>query len=216
MDSNQLSATQASYDALAAEYARRLYDELAAKPLDRELLDRFAARLQGAGKVCDLGCGPGHVARYLHERGVDAFGIDLSRAMVEQARQLYRGIEFTQGNMLALDAAENSWAAIVAFYSIIHIPRADLPKLFLEIARVLQPNGLLFLAFHAGIDEQHVDELWGVKTNLHFYFFHRREIEQHLRAAGFFVEDSLERQPYPEIEVDTRRAYLLARKNAPR
>ena len=216
MDSNQLSATQASYDALAAEYARRLYDELAAKPLDRELLDRFAARLQGAGKVCDLGCGPGHVARHLHERGVDAFGIDLSRAMVEQARQLYRGIEFTQGNMLALDAAENSWAAIVAFYSIIHIPRADLPKLFLEIARVLQPNGLLFLAFHAGIDEQHVDELWGVKTNLHFYFFHRREIEQHLRAAGFFVEDSLERQPYPEIEVDTRRAYLLARKNAPR
>jgi len=216
MDSNQLSATQASYDALAAEYARRLYDELAAKPLDRELLDRFAARLQGAGKVCDLGCGPGHIARHLHERGVDAFGIDLSRAMVEQARQLYRGIEFTQGNMLALDAAENSWAAIVAFYSIIHIPRADLPKLFLEIARVLQPNGLLFLAFHAGIDEQHVDELWGVKTNLHFYFFHRREIEQHLRAAGFFVEDSLERQPYPEIEVDTRRAYLLARKNAPR
>ena len=215
MDPDQVSAIQTSYDALAEEYARRLYDELAGKPLDRELLNRFAARLKGIGKVCDLGCGPGHVTRYLQEHGADAFGIDLSPGMIAQARQLNPGIQFCQDNMLALDAAENSWAGIVAFYSIIHIPRADLPKLFREVARVLQPNGLLFLAFHAGVDEQHVDELWGVKTNLHFYFFHRREIEQYLRSAGFFVDDSLERQPYPEVEVATRRAYLLARKNAP-
>jgi SAM-dependent methyltransferase len=215
MDSDNLAAVQSSYDALAAEYARRIYDELAGKPLDRELLDHFATRLKGVGKVCDLGCGPGHVASYLHQRGVDVVGIDLSPSMVDQARQLNPDLDFRQGNMLALDASDHSFAAIVSFYSIIHIPRAELPGLFRELHRVLQPNGLLFLAFHVGLDEQHVQELWGVKTDLHFYFLHRREIEQHLRTAGFFVEDSLERQPYPEVEVPTRRAYLLARKNVP-
>src|SRR5206468_5233579 len=98
---------------------------------------------------------PGHVTRYLQEHGANAFGIDLSPAMLAQAQQLNPAIEFREANMLALDAAENSWAGIIAFYSIIHIPRADLPEVFREFVRVLQPNGLLFLAFHAGVDEQH-------------------------------------------------------------
>jgi trans-aconitate methyltransferase len=59
-----------SYDRVAKEYATRIFRELNHKPLDRELLDRFALRVHGIGPVCDLGCGPGHVARYLHERGV--------------------------------------------------------------------------------------------------------------------------------------------------
>ena len=57
---------QDSYDRVAAEYIKRISGELKHKPLDRQLLDRFAARVQGFGTVCDLGCGPGHVARYLH------------------------------------------------------------------------------------------------------------------------------------------------------
>jgi hypothetical protein len=58
--------TRASYDRLAGEYARRLYGELAHKPVDRALLDAFAAELRGVGPVCEVGCGPGQVARYLH------------------------------------------------------------------------------------------------------------------------------------------------------
>lgn len=212
MDSETLARIISSYGSLAAEYARRFHNELEAKPLDRELLNRFAERLKGAGKVCDLGCGPGHVASYLHARGVDAFGVDLSPEMIEIARKLNPGVEYREGNMLSLDASAGSWAAIVAFYSVIHIPRTELPELFREFARVLKPAGLVFLAFHIGLGGEHLDELWGVKTNLDFYFFHRREVERHLRTAGFFIEDSLERQPYPEVEVPTRRAYVLASK----
>ncbi len=93
-------------------------------PLDRQLLDRFAASFRDVGPACDLGCGPGHVARYLHEQGVRVCGIDLSPAMIERARRLTPAVEFRQGDMLALDAADESWAGIAAFYSIIHIPRA--------------------------------------------------------------------------------------------
>ena len=60
---------QSSYDRVADEYVRRIADELRDKPLDRELLDRFAASVGSGGPACDMGCGPGHVARYLRERG---------------------------------------------------------------------------------------------------------------------------------------------------
>ena len=83
MDKSKLD-TQSSYDRVAAEYAQRFLDELDHKPLEREMLTRFAAGV--SGRVCDLGCGPGQVARYLSERGVEAFGIDLSAATIERAK----------------------------------------------------------------------------------------------------------------------------------
>lgn len=215
MDSKKLADCQSSYDRIAEEYAARIYGELDHKPFDRMVLDNFAARTKGAGRVCELGCGPGHVARYLHDRGVDIFGIDLSPGMLEQARKLNPGLEFRQGNMLSLDVEDGSWAAIVSFYSIVHIPKADLPQVFREMSRALQPGGLLFLAFHLGEETLHEEDLWGHTVSLDLVLFWRKEVERYLTNAGFFIEDSLERDPYPpEVEYQSRRAYILARKIA--
>src|SRR3974377_40377 len=112
MNQQQLSAVQASYDSVADEYARRIFDELQYKPLDRQLLDRLAASVPPGGVICDLGCGPGQIARYLHERGAQVTGVDLSPQMIERARQLNPGLEFKQGNMLALEVEEGAWAGI--------------------------------------------------------------------------------------------------------
>ncbi len=97
MAAHRQASCQTSYDLVADEYVRRIFDELRHKPLDRELLDRFAARVRDVGPVCDIGCGPGHVAGYLHERGVQVCGVDLSPAMVERASRLTPNIEFQQG-----------------------------------------------------------------------------------------------------------------------
>jgi SAM-dependent methyltransferase len=147
-----------SYDRVADEYARRISDELKHKPLDRQLLDRFAAGVKGRGVVCDMGCGPGQVARYLHERGVSVIGVDLSSGMVGHARQLNPEIEFRQGSMLALDLPNEAWAGIAAFYSIIHIGPAEIGQALRELKRVLRPGGLLLLAFHVGEEIIHLDE----------------------------------------------------------
>jgi SAM-dependent methyltransferase len=138
MNYRNKSDVETSYDRVADEYVQRIYDELRHKPLDRQLLDRFAARI---GSACDMGCGPGHVARYLHERGAQVCGIDLSPVMIEQARHLNPGIDFTQGDMLALSAGDGTWAGIAAFYSIIHIPRDDVVRALRESRRVLRPGG---------------------------------------------------------------------------
>ena len=216
MDPQKLSNYQSSYDRIAEEYTVRIAGELKDKPLDRMLLEGFAARVNGTGRVCDLGCGPGHVARYLHDRGVDIFGVDLSPGMLEQARKLNSNIEFQQGNMLALDVEDGAWAGIIAFYSIVHIPRAEVPQAFREMQRVLKPGGFLFLAFHLGDEVLHEEDCWGHQVSLDLVLFRRKEVERYLMEAAFAVEDSLERDPYPpEVEYQSRRAYILARKLTP-
>ncbi len=208
-DVNEL---QDSYDKVAEEYVARIFHELEQKPLDRELLDRLAAEVRDLGPVCDIGCGPGHIARCLHNQGVNVLGIDLSARMVEQARRLNPGIEFLQGDMASLDVDDEMWGGIAAFYSIIHIPRTDVISVLQEFRRVLRPNGLLLLSFHQGQEVIHLDEWWEKKVSLDFIFFQRPEMEAYLRAAGFAIEESIERQPFEGIEVQTQRAYVFARK----
>ncbi len=100
-DPENLANTRATYDRVAAEYAARIADELAGKPLDRALLACFAEQVDGMGTVVDMGCGPGHVAAYLQGLGVPMIGIDLSPEMVAVARQRSPHIAFEQGSMLA-------------------------------------------------------------------------------------------------------------------
>jgi SAM-dependent methyltransferase len=197
---------------VAAEYVLRISGELEHKPLDRQLLDRFAARVKGLGLVCDLGCGPGHVARYLHDQGVHVIGVDLSSAMIDQARRLNPDIEFRQGNMLSLNVEDGAWGGIVAFYSVIHLPRTEIAVALAEMKRVLHPGGLLLLAFHVGDETLHLDEWWGQPVSVDFLFFRPEEMAGFLRAAGFGVEEVIEREPYPDVEHQSRRAYIFARK----
>ncbi len=199
-----------SYDRLAVEYTQRIAGELAHKPFDRALLDAFAALTATLGPVADLGCGPGHVARYLSERGVAVTGVDLSAAMIAQAQSLHPDIPFRQGSMIRLDERD-ALGGIVAFYSIIHIDRDLQGAMFSNWRAALVPGGWLLVSFHAGERDRRLDELWGLPVTLDFLFFTPDEIETRLRAAGFTTVERHERDPYPEVEADTRRCYLLAR-----
>jgi len=88
-----------------------------------------------------------------------------------------------------------------------------LPRVFREMARVLQPGGLLLLAFHVGDQTLHERELWGHSISMDFFLFRPSAIRRHLEEAGLRVDDVLERLPYPpEVEYQSRRAYVLARK----
>jgi ubiquinone/menaquinone biosynthesis C-methylase UbiE len=213
MDERTLHAIQKSYDGIADEYARHLHSELDNKPLDRELLTCLAAWVKGKGQICDMGCGPGHIARFLHDAGTNVFGLDLSSRMVEEARRLNPEISFRQGNMLALDLPDASLAGIAAFYAIVNLPRESLPQVFREMARVLKPDGLLLLAFHIGDETLQPNALWGRPVSMDFYFFPPPAIQPDLEAAGLVIEEVIEREPYaPEVEHQSRRAYIFARK----
>ena len=141
--------------------------------------------------------------------------MDLSPAMIAEARRLNPGLRFEQGTMLALDFADEQLGGIAAFYSIVNVPREEQPRAFAECWRVLTPGGLLLVAFHVGDEDVHLEEWWGTAVSVDFYFFDPAEIEARLVAAGFTIEERHVREPYPDVEHPSRRAYLLARKPAP-
>ena len=209
---NSILDTQASYDKVAREYAEQYKDEMDFKPFDRQCLDRLARSVGSLGPICDLGCGPGQIARYLHRQGVEALGVDLSPAMVSEAQRLNPQIPFHQGDILSLPNLENSWGGIAAFYSLIHIPRQRMVAALRELHRVLKPGGVLLAAFHIGDKIEHLDEWWGKAVNLDFAFYLPDEMQTWLEEAGFELEETLLREPNPEVEVATQRAYVFARK----
>jgi SAM-dependent methyltransferase len=203
---------RACYDAVAREYADRFAGELAHKPLDRELLTRFASEVRGRGQVYDLGCGPGQTTAFLHGCGVQVRGLDLSAELLREARQRHAGVEFEPGDMLALSLADASLAGVIAFYAIVHLSPAELRRALAEMHRVLWPGGRLLLAFHVGEGSIHVEEFLGHSVALDFVFFSPQAVAGELVRAGFVAVEVIERDPYHEAEYPSRRAYLFARK----
>jgi SAM-dependent methyltransferase len=207
-----LRATRVAYDTVAVDYAALLRDELARKPLDRAMLGAFAELVHNAGNqlVADLGCGPGRVTTYLRSLGLNAFGIDVSPAMIAVARESYPDLRFEEGSMEALDLADGALGGIVAWYSIIHTPLDRLPVLFREFDRVLAPAGHLLIAFQAGDERVRLENAYGHEISLDAYRLSPDRISELLRESGFVVSARLVREP-GQLE-KTPQAYLLAEK----
>jgi len=200
-----------SYDSAAAAYAEHLSAELERKPLDRHLLNRFAEETRGRGLVADLGCGPGHVARYLSQQGVTIFGLDMSPKMVAIARNSNPDLDFRVGDMRHLDVSDGGLVGVVLFYAIVHCDSTELTPLFQEVRRVLVPGGLALVSFHVGDRVLHVEDLFGARVSLDFRFHMPDSVVVALRSANLAVIEHVEREPYEAAEYPSRRCYLVAR-----
>jgi RimJ/RimL family protein N-acetyltransferase/SAM-dependent methyltransferase len=214
-DTRQSSALdlQKSYDAVAADYAAQFANELEHKPFDRKMLEWLIEKVDEIGPLCDMGCGPGQIAAYLHERGAESMGIDLSAEMVAQAQRLNPEIRFAQDDMLSLEnVADESLGGIAAFYSLIHIPRPSVVQALTQFKRVLRQNGVVLLAHHIGSQSVHRDEWFDKEVSLDFLFFETNEMKNYVTQSGLVLEEVVERDPYAEVEYPSRRAYMFARK----
>jgi len=179
-----LSETRKSYDADAADYADETRDLLDRKLHVRAGVVLFAdlVRAIGGGPVADVGCGPGHTTALLRELGADAFGIDLSPAMIEIARREHAEARFEVGSMTDLQLADASLAGVLAWWSLIHIPDDAVPGVLAQFHRVLRPGGVAAVGFHVG--EDHGDR----STRASGYLRQPSRVADWLRDAGFTVE----------------------------
>lgn len=176
--------------------------------------------------MIDLGCRPGQIGAFLAAQGVNVLSLDLSLEMLREASDLLPGTGQIEADMRALPFADSSVGGIVAFYSLIHIPPNELPATISELGRVLKTDGYLALTTHVTPPTSrgtlrddgdnvalHVDEMLSLAVDLAFYFYGIQQLLPCLERAGLELLNCTERDPYePELETQTRRMYLLARK----
>jgi ubiquinone/menaquinone biosynthesis C-methylase UbiE len=221
-----MAATRRSYDRIAARYMERFEHELDGKPFDREFLDNVAAANRRNGWLVDLGGGPGQIGAYLVVKGLRILNVDLSLEMLRVAANLLGETARLQADMRALPFADNSIPGAIAFYSLIHIPPTELDGTLGELGRVVAAEGHLAVTFHvtppaeadhgAAVADAalHIDEMLSEPVDLDFYFYESERIAAGLEAAGFEILQCTVRDPYrPEVEAQTRRAYVLAQKS---
>ena len=204
-----LTETRDGYNRFAADYAEMFRNDLARRIWDRALLSGFAELVHAEpGPVLEVGSGPGEVTAYLKSLGLDVSGLDLSPEMVAIAGRDHPSISFETGTMTAIARPDASLAAVVAWYTLIHIPDEDIPTVLKEFRRVLRPGGYVALAYQVGDEPRHVRDVT----------FRRRrpgQVAEMLRAAGFEVRFEAVREPDDEGQAQPLpQAYMVVRSPA--
>ncbi|WP_243469956.1 class I SAM-dependent methyltransferase [Klenkia marina] len=157
-----LDALRTSYDRVADAYVGMRAGDLGRHPWLRAALGAFAEEVRDLGPVLDVGCGPGQVSAHLAGLGVDVSGVDLSPRMVEHARRAHPQLRFEVASATDLRPAEASLGGVLAWWSLFHLPRADVPAVVGTLARALVPGGQLVWGTHVGDGETHRTDAYGV------------------------------------------------------
>ncbi len=129
--------------------------------LETKFLDELVSRLKPKSKVLDWGCGTGFpYDQYLISRGFEVVGIDFSTTHLELARKTVPAMHTIEGDFTSFEFEDNSFDAIVAFYSIFHVPRDEHKSLFLKARRILKNEGLFLLTLGTSGEEYSEENNW--------------------------------------------------------
>lgn len=168
-------------DETLAVYARKAQDyaDRFASNEPGTHLRAFMSHLPPAARVLDLGCGPGNAAAAMIAAGHAVEAWDASPDMARVAAERF-GIEVRVATFDMLDA-EAAYDAVYANFSLLHLPKCEMPETIARIARALQPGGLLHVGLKTGAGERR-------DTLGRFYaFYEEGEIIGLLEEAGFAV-----------------------------
>lgn len=196
------------YDAIAERY----FEWSDARPSATRLawLARAEALIPAGTDVLDLGCGAGVPMTRRLAVGRRVTGVDLSTRQIALARANVPSATFRQADMTALDIAPASVDAVTAFYSLTHVPRADLPALLADIHGWLRPGGLLLASMGADNAPDEIEPDWlGVPM---FFSHHGAKRNRALvEAAGLeVIEATINVEP--EDRHDARFLWVVARR----
>lgn len=166
--------TIAVYDARAGDYAK-----LEPSNTPSDTLAAFIAALPEGARVLDLGCGPGTSARHMVRAGCVVDALDASAEMIGLAS----AIEGVTARQASFDDVSGTaiYDGVWANFSLLHAPRADMPRHLRAIHTALKPGGLFHIAVKEGSGE-HRDRI-----NRFYTYYTEAELTDLLKTAGFDV-----------------------------
>lgn len=198
-----------AYHKTADKYHANFKDELIQKKYDKLLLDRFSDSLNNGSLICDAGCGPsGHIGNYLVEKGHRVIGIDISQRCIDIASSYNSRMDFRVMDIMNTSFDNNSFDAIISFYSIIYTPKEYINRIFAEFKRILKTNGKLLVVVKKGKNEGIIDNEWYEGNKVYFTHFTEKEIENYFEQSSFNIDFIETREPY-DFEFNVDRIYAI-------
>ena len=130
--------------------------------LRHRYIDEALATLEAPRDALDLGCGTGrHATARLVELGLTVTGVDISPRSIDVAREEVPKARFVVGDMATVEFAPSSFDLIVAFYSLIHVPREFHAAVLARIATWLRPGGVAVVTMFGQNGSAHsYDDTW--------------------------------------------------------
>lgn len=119
----------------------------------RKLYDRFLPRIPSKGTILDAGCGSGRDSKNFLNLGYDVEAFDANESLVVLASEHF-GQTVTQATFESFSAEPESFDAIWACASLLHVPSENLSRTFLRLSELLKPDGVFYCSFKYGNTEQ--------------------------------------------------------------
>lgn len=209
-DDDVAKLVQKGYDAVATKYAA--YATIATAHPRHEWVQRLLAQLRPESRVLELGCGPGvPTAAAIVGAGHDLVGIDISAGQLAAAREHVPSATFLHANFLDVELERGTFDAVVALYSITHVPRRHYPALFERIRRWLAPDGWFLATLGTGDSSGWLEEdFLGFGARSWTNSYDPATTERLLRDAGLSLE-SVAVLEHDEQWGSERWLYVLAR-----
>ena len=194
------------YDQVAHAYARL---EAETEWPRMRWLKKLLNRLEPGSSVLDLGCGSGAPADVEVAKAHKITGVDISQAQITLARQNVPAGYFVHGDASSVEFPAASFDAVISFYTLEHIPRAEHATLLRRICQWLRAGGYLLLSMEAGTFDDVTDEWLGVP--MFISCFEPETTRRLVNESGFeILETTIETQV--EQSHDVPYHWLLARK----
>lgn len=169
-----------SYDRCGSAYAESRVGK------DHPELEWLQTRLDDGSSVLDIGCGAGVPITQSLAKRFTVTGVDISSEMIRLARANVPHARFVQSDITSVEFDASTFDAVVAFFSLFHIPREDHPRLFRRIRDWLKPGGYLMctlsLEGETGYTE---DDFFGAK--MYWSNYGLPEYEEMLTGIGFTI-----------------------------
>ncbi|MEX5303727.1 class I SAM-dependent methyltransferase [Kocuria sabuli] len=215
---SDLRDVQHAYDTMAQIYHEHLPDLRAEQPVDRALITAFAehVRVFDSPAVLDAGCGTGRLISTLQAGGLTVTGIDLSPGMLDIARSMHPEVPFHVADLAHLPFDSATFAGVMAWYSLIHVPPHELTDSLAEITRVLRPGGYFLTGFQAGAGNRILHHASGGDGGYEAYLWTVDEMTLALAQVGLDPIAWCTRAAQPDsYDGGHDQGFVLARKALP-
>lgn len=179
-----------------------------------EGLDTFCSLLEKkAASIFEIACGPGNITKYLLDKRADfkITGTDLSKNMIELARENNPAASFEQMDCRKLSLQKNTFDAVVCGFCLPYLNDTETQKLFIDIEKLLNKDGVLYMSTIEGNYDKSIYKKGSTGDEIFQHYYSEKHLRMLMESLNLSII-YLHRVPIINDE-ETNDLILIAKKS---